>query len=184
MTSKPQETLYRTDRDPARLLGVVHRRQEPGWTPDVLADFIANKDYLEIVRSFNKEDVVKLVNAIDEVCRVGFQPLLIRRRSDSGPNEQAVESADWTKPRGSVLLQALGSICSATGQLPRTTSLSDGVERCGDIAVASGGFTDTWRGRYQKTPVALKAFRTYQSQELDGAQKVGRTNVVDVTPIS
>ena len=40
------------------------------------------------------------------------------------------------------------------------------------MAVASGGFTDTWRGRFKTKAVALKAFRTYPSQDLKEAKKV------------
>jgi len=46
------------------------------------------------------------------------------------------------------------------------------MERWGDIAMASGGFTDTWRGCYQGKKVALKAFRTYPIQDLKEAQKI------------
>ncbi|KAF9644342.1 kinase-like protein, partial [Thelephora ganbajun] len=69
-------------------------------------------------------------------------------------------------------LRALGSICSATGQLLHLIILSDGLKRCGEIAVASGGFTDTWLGRYQTKYVALKAFRTYPLQDLKEAEKI------------
>ena len=78
------------------------------------------------------------------------------------------------------LLRALGSICSATGQLPRTTTVFKRLEICKEIAVVSGGFTDTWRGRYRTKAVALKAFRTYPLQDLEEAKKVFRTNSVNV----
>jgi len=81
-------------------------------------------------------------------------------------------------------LRALGSICSVTTQLPNTTILSDGLERCGDIAVASGGFTDTWRGRHRMNNVALKAFRTYPVQDLMEAEKVRRAILVNPALIS
>jgi hypothetical protein len=58
--------------------------------------------------------------------------------------------------------------------------LSDGLKKCGDIAVASGGFTDTWRGLYQAKNVALKAFRTYPIQDLQEAEKVRHTILVNV----
>jgi len=38
--------------------------------------------------------------------------------------------------------------------------------------VASGGFTDTWRGSYQGKTVALKAFRTFPLQDLREAEKI------------
>ena len=81
------------------------------------------------------------------------------------------------------LLRALGSICSATIQLPCTTILSDGLKKCGDIAVASGGFTDTWRGSYRTKTVALKAFRTYPIQDLKEAEKVRHTTRANVVLI-
>jgi len=58
--------------------------------------------------------------------------------------------------------------------------LSDGLKKCGDIAVASGGFTDTWRGLYGTKIVALKVFRTYPVQDLKEAEKVHRTVLVNV----
>jgi len=79
------------------------------------------------------------------------------------------------------LLRALGSICSATAQLPHTTILSDGLERCGDIAAVSGGLTDTWRGRYRMKNVALKAFRHYPIQDLKEAEKVRHVTPVNVS---
>ena len=69
-------------------------------------------------------------------------------------------------------LRTLGSICSARIQLPRTAILPDGIEISGDIAMATGGFTDTWQGLYRGKPVALKAFRTFPVQDLREAQKV------------
>lgn len=79
-----------------------------------------------------------------------------------------------------MLLRTLGSICSARVQLPHTMILSDGVERCGDIAVASGGFTDTWQGLYRTKKVALKAFRTYPVQDQKEVEKVCRMVSVNI----
>ena len=76
------------------------------------------------------------------------------------------------------MLRTLGSFCSATAQLPHTTILSDGLKKCGEIAVASGGFTDTWRGSYRTKNVALKVFRTYPVQVIKEAEKVHRTVLV------
>lgn len=77
-------------------------------------------------------------------------------------------------------LKALGSFCSTTAQLPHKVILSDGVERCGDIAVASGGFTDVWRGTHRTNNVALKVFRTYPIQDLREAEKVRRMALENV----
>lgn len=78
------------------------------------------------------------------------------------------------------LLRALSSICSATIQLPHAVVLSDGLEKCGGIAVVSGGFTDTWRGQYRTKPVAIKVLRDYPIQDLKEAKKVRHTILVNV----
>jgi len=50
--------------------------------------------------------------------------------------------------------------------------LSAGLEKRGNIAVASGGLTDVWRGQYNSTQVAIKAFRIYPAQNLKEAKEV------------
>ena len=67
---------------------------------------------------------------------------------------------------------ALGNACSATERLPTSAMLSTGLEKRGYIAVASGGFTDIWRGEYYAAQVAIKAFRIYPTQNLKEAKEV------------
>ena len=98
------------------------------------------------------------------------------RPLDNNCDDQAIAFIDWRNTQNTPLLRALGSICSATIQLPHTTILSDGLEVYGEIAVASGGFTDTWRGLYQGRTAALKAFRTFPLQDLREAEKVRPTS--------
>ena len=50
--------------------------------------------------------------------------------------------------------------------------LFTGLEKRGNITVASGGLTDIWRGEYRGTPVAIKAFRIYPAQNLKEAKEV------------
>ena len=50
--------------------------------------------------------------------------------------------------------------------------LSAGLEKRGNIVVASGGFTDIWRGEYHGAQVAIKAFRIYPAQNLKEAKEV------------
>ena len=102
---------------------------------------------------------------------------------DDGRDDQVIRSIDSKRTQNAASLRALGSICSATTQLPHTTILSDGLKKCGNIAVASGGFTDIWRGSYRAKDVALKAFRTYPIQDLKEAEKVRRTTRVKVGSI-
>ena len=159
-------------RDDAQLPEIVHRAQGPEWTLDGLVAFVSRGNHVEIARKWEKEDVVKLVNATDQVRPVGFREY----PPDDDVGDQTLESTDLGIPQVSVVLRALGSICSVTGQLPHTAILSSGLQKCGDIAVASGGFTDTWRGRYGRKNVALKAFRTYPSQDLKEAKKARKND--------
>jgi len=112
--------------------------------------FVSKWDYTDISGRLNEEDAVKVVDLCDK----------------------ALGSLELKRPQDVKLLQAFSSICSATIQLPRTLILSDGLKKCGDIAVASGGFTDIWHGSYFKGNVAIKAFRTYPAQDLKEAKKI------------
>ncbi|KAF9646096.1 kinase-like protein [Thelephora ganbajun] len=67
---------------------------------------------------------------------------------------------------------ALGDICSDTLLLPTSTGLLQGLKKRGEIAVASGGTTDIWRGAWSDKQVALKAFRIYPLQDLQEAKKI------------
>jgi hypothetical protein len=69
-------------------------------------------------------------------------------------------------------ITALGNVCSAIGRLPTSSVISDGLEERGSIAVASGGFTDIWRGCLGGAPVAIKAFRIYPPQSLKELKEV------------
>jgi len=75
---------------------------------------------------------------------------------------------------------ALGEICSATERLPTSALLSTGLEKRGNIAVASGGFTDIWRGEYYAMQVAIKAFRIYPAQNLKEAKEVSIRSTSEV----
>lgn len=72
-------------------------------------------------------------------------------------------------------ITALGNLCGAIQRLPTSAQLSVGLEKRGYIAVASGGFTDIWRGSLSGVQVAIKAFRIYPAQNLKEAKEVNRT---------
>jgi hypothetical protein len=57
-------------------------------------------------------------------------------------------------------------------QLPTSAVLSAGLEKRGNVAVASGGLTDVWRGEYRNQQVAIKAFRIYPAQNLKETKEV------------
>ena len=67
----------------------------------------------------------------------------------------------------------LGDIYSNTSLLPNSTGSLQGLEKRGEIAVASGGTTDIWRGTWNnQRQVAFKAFRIYPRQDLHEAKKI------------
>jgi hypothetical protein len=68
----------------------------------------------------------------------------------------------------------LGNACSAALRLPSSAVLSTGLEKRGTMAVASGGFTDVWRGGLGDLRVAIKAFRIYPAQNLKEAKEVSK----------
>lgn len=70
------------------------------------------------------------------------------------------------------LISALGEACSVTEQLPTPAVLSTELKKCEDIAVASGGLTDIWRGEFSGLQVAIKAFRISAAENLRQAKKV------------
>ena len=63
-------------------------------------------------------------------------------------------------------------MCGTIERLPASAVLSAGLEKRGNIVVASGGFTDIWRGEYHGAQVAIKAFRIYPAQSLKEAKEV------------
>ena len=83
-------------------------------------------------------------------------------------------------PHNANFVRALGDVCSATERLPTSAVLKAGLEKRGTIAVASGGFTDIWRGEYNGAQVAIKAFRIYPAQNLKEAKEVSIQSPLEV----
>lgn len=77
MAGNSQRTTGRGGWDTTQLLDIVRRPQGPERTLGVLMSFISNKNYVEVARRLKREDVVRLVDVIDQVCR--FWPSAIAR---------------------------------------------------------------------------------------------------------
>ena len=71
-------------------------------------------------------------------------------------------------------MTTLGNVCSTTGQLPTSAVLSAGLEKRGNIAVASrlGGLNDVWRGDWGGKQVAIRVLRICPGQDLKEAKAV------------
>ena len=85
-----------------------------------------------------------------------------------------------TDPQTANFVAALGNVCSATERLPPSAVLSVGLKKRSNTAAASGGLTDVWRGEYNGTQVAIKAFRTYPAQNLKEAKEVRIQSVWEI----
>ena len=167
MIADPRGGMSCTDWD-TKLPDVLSHPSGLERTLEILKAFVTSKDFEEVVRRLKDEDAGKLVDVLNQVCRSPGCP----RLPNSDRDDQAIVPVDCGKTQNTPLLRALGFICSITTHLPCSIILSDGLKKCGGIAVASGGFTDIWRGTHYTKIVAIKAFRTYPVQDLKEAKKV------------
>jgi len=69
-------------------------------------------------------------------------------------------------------IRILRKVCGAQTILPRSCMLSENISKEGDIAFASGGFADVWRGRHGGNRVCIKAFRAYTADNLSKIKQV------------
>ena len=81
-------------------------------------------------------------------------------------------------------MTALGNLCSAIERLPTSAVLKAGLEKRDTIAVASGGFTDIWRGEHGGAQVAIKAFRIYPVQNLKETKEVTIQSPLEVCSLT
>ena len=142
-----------------------------------LQAFLKLKGHILVVRQLAAGEQAKLLEIIDEVSVVIKRLPRPKLTTYIGPNagssahcnEQAAPTDLLKDPK---LVAALGEISSDTGLLPNSVGLLRGLEKRGEIAVASGGTTDIWRGILNDKPVAFKAFRIYPPQDLHEAKKI------------
>jgi hypothetical protein len=76
--------------DTAHLLDVIHHPHDKERTLDVLTAFISNKSYVGAARKLEEGDLVKLVDVIDEVCRVRLKGTLLTTTSAIRPSETVI----------------------------------------------------------------------------------------------
>ena len=136
---------------------------------------------IDAVKKLDEEERTAILKIIDEVrtCQSnsfgcshprdgGFWGLVIL---NPGNNEQAVPSAIVTKADAKFVAK-LGNICSAISQLPNSTGSIQGLNKSRDLAFATGGRTDTWRGDWGGKPVACKVFRVFSRNDLPKAKEL------------
>jgi hypothetical protein len=76
--------------DTAQLLDVIHHPHEKERTLGVLTTFISNKGYVGAARKLDEGDVVKLVDVIDQVCRIRLKRTLLTTTSVIRPSEPTI----------------------------------------------------------------------------------------------
>ena len=158
-TLAQDEALFRTLLDPGRpKIGRV--RKQAGR-------FLTANNSLGIVGKLIPEERRRLIDRVDHVRRLGY-----RSSSATFVHAVSIKAFLTANVQNAELLISFGKICSAANQLPASVVLSAGLTKHGDTPVASGGMTDVWRGEYQGTRVAIKAFRTYSPQNLQEAMEV------------
>ena len=75
------------DFDTTQLLDVVHYPGGAERTLGALATFISEKNYIGIARRLEEGDVVKLVDVIDQVCRLRLKGILLTMTPVTRPSE-------------------------------------------------------------------------------------------------
>ena len=90
-----------------------------------------------------------------------------------GTLEQCWSHQPGSRPTAIAVLECLERVSLVTAvDPPALDALCAGLKKRGNIAVATGGFTDMWRGGLDGRRVAIKAFREYPAQNLREAKKV------------
>jgi hypothetical protein len=158
-TTTRTETLVNSFLHPTPLIGP---RQEA-------EQFLSCQDLSQVVEEMGPEDRRNLVDKLNQVCHPGSQSSLV-----SFPHvfPKIYETGD-VKDVHIQFLALFGSFCSAFKHLPASVLLSAGLEKCGDVAVAPGGLTSLWGGRYNGIRVAIKAFHKCSPQNLQREMDVG-----------
>jgi hypothetical protein len=155
------ETLVRALLDPRRpKIRRLRVRQQAGR-------LLAADDSLRLVGNLTPEERRRLVNRVDQVRRPGY-----RSFSAASVHAAFIKAYLTADIQNVQFLISFGELCSAAKQLPASAIIPTGLTKHGDTSVASGGMTDVWRGEYQGTQVAIKAFRTYSPQNLEEAMEV------------
>ena len=138
------------------------------------AVLLNSKELSRNILGLTPEDQTRFIDKADQVRQgVSFLP----RNCCSITSTKAYPTVDSHNAK---FVTALGNVCGATDRLPTSAVLTAGLEKRGTIAVASGGFTDIWRGDLHGAPVAIKAFRIYPAQNLKDAKEVRIQSALEV----
>ena len=134
--------------------------------PDALTKMLASQEGVNTALSLQGEDVSTLADILDQVSkptRVGAPYLISPAQAFEAPNM----SLDLRRRS----VRILRGVCGLQTILPRSCILSDNISK-GDIAFATGGLADVWKGRHNGNPVCIKAFSAYTANNLTKIKEV------------
>jgi hypothetical protein len=135
--------------------------------PNTLTKMLASQEGVNTAMSLQGDDALTLVDILDQVSRptrTGVPHLITPAQAFEAPNM----SLDLRRRS----VRILRRVCGQQTILPRSCILSENISKEGDIAFASGGFADVWKGRHNGNPVSVKAFRAYTAENLSKIKKV------------
>ena len=129
---------------------------------------LASQENVNTALSLQGEDALTLIDILDQVsrpARLGAPHLITPAQAFDAPNM----SLDLRRRS----VRILRRLCGSQNILPRSCILSENILKEGDIAFASGGFADVWKGRHNGNLVCIKAFRAYTAENLSKIKQVG-----------
>ena len=158
------DALALRDAPLTKLMSVNIRSKE---FPNALARMLASQEDMNAAVPLQADDALNLVDILDQVSRskiIGVLRLIPPTQTFEAPNVEP----DLRRKSSRILRR----ICAANTILPRSYTLSDNISKVGDIAFASGGFADVWKGRHNGNSICVKAFRVYTPKSLSVIKQV------------
>jgi hypothetical protein len=76
-----------------------------------------------------------------------------------------LESGQLTDSQRRKYTAALRKLCGNRGILPTSHTITDGLNKVGELPIAGGGFAEVWEGRHRGRKVAIKALKVYSSSD-------------------
>jgi hypothetical protein len=121
---------------------------------------LASQEGMNIAMSLQGDDALTLVDVLDQVSRLRI--IAVLRLTPA----QAFEAPNMELDLRRKCVRVLRRVCGTEAILPRSCILSENILKEGDIAFASVGFADIWRGHHNGNRVCIKAFHAYMDENL------------------
>jgi serine/threonine protein kinase len=83
-----------------------------------------------------------------------------------------LESGSLTDSQRRKYTAALRKLCGNRGILPTSHTITDDLNKVGELPIAGGGFAEVWEGNHRGRRVAIKVFRLYSSKDQTKVKKL------------